>query len=46
MSESDVAAILKEAKFTGYRLDGSLAWIMKSLSSLTKIDEETTHFNN
>jgi len=43
MSESDVAAILKEAKFTGYRLDGSLAWIMKSLSILTKIDEETTH---
>ncbi|MCL2819587.1 MAG: helix-turn-helix domain-containing protein [Oscillospiraceae bacterium] len=32
ISESDVSAILKEANFTGYRLDGALVWIMKSLS--------------
>jgi len=32
ISESDVSAILKESDFTGYRFDGALAWIMKSLS--------------
>ena len=30
--ESDVSAILKEAGFTGYRFDGALAWIMKTVN--------------
>jgi excisionase family DNA binding protein len=32
--ESDIAAILKEAGFTGYRLDGAREWIMKAIAML------------
>ncbi|MDR1028307.1 MAG: hypothetical protein LBL63_02685 [Clostridiales Family XIII bacterium] len=34
IDESEVAAILREAKFTGYRFDGALAWIMKTITIL------------
>ena len=35
ISEADVSAILKEAKFTGYRFTGALAWIMKAIALLS-----------
>ena len=31
ISEDDVAAVLRESGFTGYRLDGAREWIMKAL---------------
>ena len=34
ISESDVATILKEAGFTGYRFDGAFAWILKTMDML------------
>jgi hypothetical protein len=34
ISESEVAAILKEAGFSGYRFDGALVWIMKTIDML------------
>jgi hypothetical protein len=34
ISENDVAAILTEAMFTGYRLEGALHWICKTLNLL------------
>jgi hypothetical protein len=34
ISESEIAAILKEAGFIGYRFDGALAWIMKAINML------------
>ena len=37
VSEADVCAILKEAKFTGYRLDGATRWIMKTLSIVSDL---------
>jgi hypothetical protein len=36
ISESEVAAILKEAGFTDYRFDGALAWIMKTIDMLRR----------
>ena len=35
VAESDVAAVLKEAGFTGYRFNGALAWIMKAISMVS-----------
>ena len=37
ISESDVRAILKEANFTGYRFDGALTWIKKTLSIVSDL---------
>ena len=37
ISESDVAAILNEAGFAGYRLDGATAWIMKAIGMLNSL---------
>jgi hypothetical protein len=37
ISESDVHALLKEAEFTGYRLDGALQWIMKTMGMLREL---------
>ena len=37
IKESDVIDILTEAGFTGYRLDGNLAWIMKTIGMLALI---------
>ncbi|MDR1184779.1 MAG: helix-turn-helix domain-containing protein [Coriobacteriales bacterium] len=34
INESEIAAILKEAGFVGYRFDGALAWIMKTIGML------------
>ena len=34
ISEKEVAAILREAGFVGYRLDGATAWIMKAIEML------------
>lgn len=34
LTEDDVLSILKEACFTGYRLDGALTWIMKTIGLL------------
>ena len=37
ISKSDVAAILKEAGFTGYRFDGVLEWIIKTLEMVCEM---------
>jgi len=37
LSETEVAAILKESGFTGYRLDGALAWVMKAITMLVNL---------
>jgi len=37
ISESEIAAILDEAGFTGYRLDGAKAWIRKAVDMLTRL---------
>ena len=37
ISEGDVAAILHEAEFTGYRLDGATAWIVKAIDMLNSL---------
>lgn len=34
VSESDITAILNEAGFSGYRLDGALTWIMKTIGMI------------
>ena len=34
ISENEVVAILGEAGFVGYRLDGATAWIMKTIEML------------
>ena len=34
VSESDIAAILREAGFSGYRYDGAVAWLTKTLAIL------------
>lgn len=35
--ESDVAAILREAGFTGYRYDGTLQWIIKTMAMIRSL---------
>ena len=37
ITESDVAAILKEAGFEGYRFDGALAWIMETMELVNSL---------
>jgi len=37
INETDVSAILKEANFTGYRFNGALTWIMKTLSIVSDL---------
>jgi len=37
ISEADVLAILKEAGFTGYRLDGAAQWIMKAIEMIQEL---------
>jgi hypothetical protein len=39
ISENDVRAILSEAGFSGYRLDGSLEWILKTLDMVRSLQE-------
>jgi len=39
ISDYDVKAILNEAGFKGYRLDGALEWILKSLDIIRKLNE-------
>jgi len=34
IAEADVRAILTESRFTGYRLDGALEWIMKTIDMI------------
>ena len=34
ITESEIAAILREAGFTGYRYDGALQWIMKAIAMI------------
>ena len=36
-SEADVSAILKEAGFKGYRLDGAAQWIMKTMAMISDL---------
>jgi len=38
VSESDIAAILKGAGFTGYRFDGALAWIVEAMAMLAELN--------
>jgi hypothetical protein len=40
VSESDVKAILKEAGFTGYRLDGATRWIMRAVDMLAELTNQ------
>ena len=37
ISEKEIADILKKAEFTGYRLEGALEWITKTLKMLRKL---------
>ena len=37
ISESDVADILREAGFTGYRYDGALRWILKTMEMIRSL---------
>ena len=37
ITESDIADILKEAGFTGYRFDGASAWIIKTIDMIKAI---------
>lgn len=37
ISESDVADILREAGFTGYRYDGALRWILKAIEMIADL---------
>lgn len=37
ISESDVADILREAGFTGYRYDGALRWILKTVEMIRSL---------
>jgi hypothetical protein len=35
LNKSDISAVLTEAEFKGYRFDGALEWIMKTIAMLT-----------
>ena len=37
ISESDVADILREAGFTGYRYDGALRWVLKTVEMIRSL---------
>ena len=37
ITESDVADILNKARFTGYRFDGALAWVMKTMDMVKNL---------
>ena len=37
INESEISAILKEAGFKGYRFDGSLLWIMKTIELIKSL---------
>ena len=37
MSRADIASILTESGFTGYRFDGALEWILKTLEMLREV---------
>jgi len=37
ISEGEVADILREANFTGYRFNGALAWIMKAIQMIEEV---------
>ena len=37
ISENDVADILREAGFTGYRYDGALSWILKTMEMIRSL---------
>lgn len=37
ITEADVAAILREARFTGYRYDGALGWIIKAIEMIRSL---------
>ena len=39
ISEAEIAAILKEAGFTGYRLDGALRWVAKAIGMIKGLGE-------
>jgi len=37
ITEAEVAAILHEAGFTGYRYDGTLHWIIKAMEMICSL---------
>ena len=39
ISEDEIAAILKEAGFVGYRFDGALHWICKTIEMVRQLSK-------
>jgi len=37
IDEADVAEVLKEASFTGYRLEGAFSWVIKTIGMLKRL---------
>jgi len=37
VSEAEIAAVLKEAGFAGYRFDGALQWVTKAIRMIKEL---------